>query len=91
MLAHIKNDANRAYTENGALSYATTHSHCLDLFATVGALRSAGDQEIIPECFHGLDESPMAYKSIEEIIAQVGPTVDIAEQIRPAYNIKASE
>ena len=38
-----------------------------------------------------LDESPMAYKGIEEIISQIGPTVDIVEQIQPVYNFKASE
>ena len=38
-----------------------------------------------------LDESPMAYKGIDEIISQIGPTVDIVEQIRPVYNFKASE
>jgi len=38
-----------------------------------------------------LDESPMAYKAIEEIISQIGPTVEILEQIRPVYNFKASE
>ncbi|MBE6932300.1 MAG: RtcB family protein [Ruminococcaceae bacterium] len=41
--------------------------------------------------FDTLDESPMAYKGIDEIIAQIGPTVDILEQIRPLYNFKASE
>ena len=35
-----------------------------------------------------LDESPMAYKGIEEIISHIGSTVDIAEQIRPVYNFK---
>ena len=38
-----------------------------------------------------LDESPMAYKGIEEIISQIGPTVDIVEQLQPVYNFKASE
>ena len=42
-------------------------------------------------CRDTLDESPMAYKGIEEIIAQIGPTVEILEQIRPVYNFKASE
>lgn len=37
-----------------------------------------------------LDESPMAYKSIDEIMAQITPTADIVEQIRPVYNFKAS-
>lgn len=38
-----------------------------------------------------LDESPMAYKSMEEIVAQIGPTAEIVERIRPIYNFKASE
>ena len=38
-----------------------------------------------------LDESPMAYKGMEEIIAQIGPTADIVDQIRPVYNFKAAE
>ena len=46
MLQHLKNEANRAYTENGAVTHASTQSHCLDLFATFGALRSAEKQEI---------------------------------------------
>ncbi len=38
-----------------------------------------------------LDESPMAYKSMEEIVSQIGPTAEIAERIRPIYNFKAAE
>lgn len=38
-----------------------------------------------------LDESPMAYKSMEEIVAQIGPTAEIIERIRPVYNFKASD
>ena len=38
-----------------------------------------------------LDESPMAYKSIDEIIRHIEPTADIVERIRPVYNFKASE
>lgn len=38
-----------------------------------------------------LDESPMAYKSLDEIAAEIGPTAEIAERIRPVYNFKASE
>ncbi|MBQ2798996.1 MAG: RtcB family protein, partial [Ruminiclostridium sp.] len=38
-----------------------------------------------------LDESPMAYKSIDEIIANIEPTADIMTRIRPIYNFKASE
>ena len=38
-----------------------------------------------------LDESPMAYKSPDEIISQIGPTAQIVEQIRPIYNFKAAD
>jgi RNA-splicing ligase RtcB len=38
-----------------------------------------------------LDESPMAYKSIDEIVRNIEPTAEIAERIRPTYNFKASE
>jgi len=38
-----------------------------------------------------LDESPMAYKPIDEIISHIAPTAEIVERVRPAYNFKASE
>ena len=36
-----------------------------------------------------LDESPMAYKGLEEILSQIGPTADVIRQIKPVYNYKA--
>ncbi len=38
-----------------------------------------------------LDESPMAYKSIEDITGNITPTADILCRIRPIYNFKACE
>lgn len=38
-----------------------------------------------------LDESPMAYKSMDEIVAQIKPTADIVEHILPVYNFKAAD
>ena len=38
-----------------------------------------------------LDESPMAYKSMDEIVAQIGPTAEIIKRIRPVYNFKAAD
>lgn len=37
------------------------------------------------------DESPMVYKPAEEIITNIGDTVDIASIIRPIFNFKASK
>ena len=38
-----------------------------------------------------LDESPMAYKSMEDIVENIGPTAEIVKVIRPVYNFKAAE
>ncbi|MDR2903189.1 MAG: RtcB family protein, partial [Clostridiales bacterium] len=38
-----------------------------------------------------LDESPMAYKSMDEIVSQITPTAEIIERVRPVYNFKAAE
>lgn len=46
MLNYLKEETNVTVTENGAKTYVTTGSDCLDLFATVGALRHASDSEI---------------------------------------------
>ena len=36
-----------------------------------------------------LDESPMAYKSLDDIIDVIGDTVNIVEVMKPVYNFKA--
>ena len=38
-----------------------------------------------------IDESPMAYKPMQEIINLISPTVKIVETIKPIYNFKAAE
>jgi len=38
-----------------------------------------------------LDESPMAYKKIDEIIANIQPTAEIIAHMKPIYNFKAAE
>ena len=38
-----------------------------------------------------LDESPMAYKSMDEIVENIGPTAEILKRIKPIYNFKAAE
>ena len=47
MLRALKKEANKTLTENGAYTYISTESFCLDLFATAGALRKASDEEIV--------------------------------------------
>lgn len=38
-----------------------------------------------------LDECPMAYKAMEDIVKNIGDTVDIIKRIIPIYNFKAGE
>ena len=47
MLEYLKQEANMTKTENGAATYASTGSKCLDLFATIGALRRESETEIV--------------------------------------------
>ena len=37
-----------------------------------------------------IDESPMAYKPMNEIVSKIGDTVEILEIIKPIYNFKSS-
>ena len=46
MLNYLKQEANKTYTENGAVTNRSTGSELLDLFATVGSLRHAEEAEI---------------------------------------------
>lgn len=46
MLQEMERAANRALTENGALSNWSTGSHCLNFFAVCGALRNADRAEV---------------------------------------------
>lgn len=38
-----------------------------------------------------LDECPMAYKRMEDIVENIGDTVEIEKVLRPVYNFKAGE
>lgn len=40
-------------------------------------------------CKSTIDESPMAYKPMDEIIQNIEPTVEIVKVIKPVYNFKA--
>ncbi len=58
MLDALKNSLNHTQTENGAVVYETTQSHCLDLFATIGALRHSEKPELIQRFQRAYIEDP---------------------------------
>ena len=65
MLRELKNLSNTALTENGAVTPRTTESYCLDLFATIGALRNSGEQEIQDRFMRAFFEDPdLAMKTL---------------------------
>ena len=57
-LNFLKNEANRTYTENGAVTLRSTSSECLDMFATIGALRSASKADICDRFMRAYAEDP---------------------------------
>lgn len=58
MIEQLKKEANRTCTENGAAAHMTTGSDCLDLFATIGALRNADRQQILDRFLRAFTEDP---------------------------------
>jgi RNA-splicing ligase RtcB len=38
-----------------------------------------------------LDEAPMAYKDMSEIVANIEPTAEVVNIIKPIFNFKAAE
>ena len=58
MLNYLKKTANRTYTENGAVTPRSTGSDCLNLFATIGALRTQSTVEIENRFLRAYAENP---------------------------------
>ncbi len=65
MLNLLKQEANVAYTENGARALATTGSCCLDLFSSIGGLRQEPETEITRRFQRAFAEDPdLAMKTL---------------------------
>ena len=58
MLQFLKNLANLTRTENGAMTLRSTGDECLNLFATIGALRNATEDEITARFLRAYAENP---------------------------------
>lgn len=58
MLKFLKKEAAMTHTENGAVTYESTQSCCLDLFSTIGAMRQAGHEEILQRFTRAYAEDP---------------------------------
>ncbi|MCD8293908.1 MAG: DUF2828 family protein [Clostridia bacterium] len=56
MLNALSNESNITRTENGAYTYRSTGSECLDFFGTVGAIRDASDKEKVSRFIRAFSE-----------------------------------
>lgn len=59
----------------------------LDMAAYVEAMRGVYTTSVCPDT---IDEAPMAYKSIEDIVGVIRDSVDVIDIMKPIYNFKAS-
>ena len=63
MLKYLMEETNETRTENGAVTLVSTGSNCLDLFATIGALRHASEEEIVNRFIRAyMEDADMAMK-----------------------------
>ncbi len=58
MLRYLEEESNLTLTENGAVTYKSTNSYCLDLFADIGAIRNQSEQEITSRFMKAYTEDP---------------------------------
>lgn len=58
MLNALTYEANLTCTENGALTYRSSGSDCLDFFAVCGAMRHADENEIVQRFLRAYAENP---------------------------------
>lgn len=58
MLNTLKTQLNTTRTENGAVTYSSTDSHCLDFFASAGAMRCLDDIDVARVFMRAYAEDP---------------------------------
>lgn len=58
MLNELKAETNTTFTENGAVTPCTTDSDCMDLFATIGAMRHRTEESIEQNFLRAFAENP---------------------------------
>lgn len=72
----------------GRLMSRSAARQSLDMAAYAEAMKGIYTTSVNPST---LDEAPMAYKSLEDIIGVVRDSVDVIDVMKPVYNFKASD
>lgn len=66
-----------------------SRKQCLDTLKMEDFEREMSDVYSTSVCRETIDESPMAYKPMQEILDCIGDTVQVVDIIKPIYNFKA--
>lgn len=72
----------------GRLMSRNTARQTLDMAAYENAMQGIYTTSVNPAT---LDEAPMAYKSLEDIIGVIQDSVDVVDAMKPVYNFKAAD
>ena len=72
----------------GRLMSRNTARQTLDMAAYENAMQGIYTTSVNPAT---LDEAPMAYKSLEDIIGVIQDSVDVVDVMKPVYNFKAAD
>lgn len=72
----------------GRLMSRSEARQSLDMAAYAEAMKGVYTTSVNPST---IDEAPMAYKSLEDIIGVIQDSVDVVEIMKPIYNFKASD
>ena len=72
----------------GRLMSRTAARQTLDMEAYADAMKGIYTTSVNPST---IDEAPMAYKSLEDIIGVIRDSVDVIDIMKPIYNFKASD
>ena len=70
---------------NLEINIAARETLSMDAYRT--AMEGIYTTSVLPET---LDEAPMAYKSLQDIIGDIQASVDVIDMLKPVYNFKAS-
>ena len=71
----------------GRLMSRAAARETLSMDAYRAAMEGIYTTSVLPET---LDEAPMAYKSLQDIIGDIQASVDVIDMLKPVYNFKAS-
>ena len=83
-------DWNQSAPHGAGRRYSRTEAY--DRFTVEEFEKTMNEAGIFTTCVNRstIDESPFAYKGMEDIVENISPTAEIIKVIKPVYNFKAN-